>query len=263
MGSKDGKVAIVTGGARGIGRAICERLAKDGAKIVIADIQEEVARNTSNEMNAAGYETTYYQIDLSKTEEIQGLFDYTVEKFGTVDILVNNAAIQIRCASVNFTEANFDKIYNINLKAQWIACQCAARIMLPKGKGAIVCIASGTATRATSQRVPYNTTKAAVEGLARALGNEWARYGVRVNGVSPGWTATEMVKDGLKAGIINDEEILPMMPIARFTKPEEIANTVNFLASDEASGIVGQTVYCDGGGSIRCIPEPEFPLIIE
>lgn len=255
-----GKVAIVTGGARGIGKAICKRLAEDQAKVVVADVQQGLAEETSREFNALGFETIPYAIDLSRHEEIPAMFEFVVKELGTVDILVNNAAIQIRCPSQDFSVENWDKICNVNLKAQWIACQCAARIMLPKRSGAIVCIASATATRATSHRAPYNITKAAVEGMARALGNEWARYGVRVNAVSPGWTGTEMVKDGLKLGIIKDDEILPMMPTGRFMEPAELANTVNFLVSDEASGIIGQTIYCDGGGSIRCIPEPDYEL---
>ena len=257
------KVALVTGGARGIGKAICTRLARSGMKVVVADVQAELAEETSRELNEAGYSSVAYRVDLSSTDEIHQMFAYVKETFGGLDVLVNNAGIQIRCASVNFTEEDWDRICGVNLKAQWTACQCAARMMLPKGKGKIICIASGTATRATSQRSPYNITKAAVEGLARALGNEWARYGIYVNAVSPGWTGTEMVKDGLKVGIIDESEILPMMPIRRFLKPEEIANTVNFLASDESDGIVGQTIYCDGGGSIRCIPEPDFSLEIK
>lgn len=259
----EGKVAIVTGGARGIGKAICEKLAKEGAKVVVADVQVELAQETCDEFRAKGYEAISYGVDLSHADEIPGLINFAVETYGTLDILVNNAAIQIRCPSVNFTEENWDKICNINLKAQWIACQYAARVMLPKRSGSIVCIASATATRATSHRAPYNITKAAVEGLARALGNEWARYGVRVNAVSPGWTATQMVKDGLKMGVVKDADILPMMPIARFMEPYELANTVNFLASDEASGIIGQTIYCDGGGSIRCVPEENYELRIQ
>lgn len=257
------KIAIVTGGARGIGKAISRRLAMSGMTVLIADIQAETAKETSDELNREGFDTSAYQVDLSKTEEIHQMFAFVEKEYGKLDVLVNNAGIQIRCPSVNFTEENWDKICSINLKAQWTACQCAARMMLPRRSGKIICIASGTATRATSQRAPYNITKSAVEGLARALGNEWARYGINVNAVSPGWTGTEMVKDGLKVGIINEGEIVPMMPIGRFLRPEEIAGTVNFLASEEAGGIVGQTIYCDGGGSIRCIPEPEFPLEIE
>ena len=261
--SEQERVALVTGGARGIGKAICERLAGSGMTVIVADVQGKLAEETSREIREMGGMAQAYQVDLSSTQEIRQMFSYVEETYGRLNVLVNNAGIQIRCPSVNFTEENWDKICSVNLKAQWIACQCAARMMLPEGSGKIVCIASGTATRATSQRSPYNITKSAIEGIARALGNEWARYGINVNAVSPGWTGTEMVKDGLKVGIIDESEILPMMPIGRFLRPEEIANTVNFLVSDEASGIVGQTIYCDGGGSIRCIPEPDFPLEIE
>ncbi|QUI24521.1 SDR family oxidoreductase [Vallitalea pronyensis] len=255
MKGLEGKVAIVTGSARGIGKAIATALASYKVKVVIADILEELAIETSKELNDLGLETSVYKVDLRQIEEINKLVDFTVKTYGTVDILVNCAAIQIRKASANFEEDDWDFINDVNLKAPFFLSQAAGKIMLEKGKGSIVCISSGTAIRYTSRRVPYNVTKAAVNALAGALGNEWARFGVRVNAVAPGWNATEMVKDGLKMGIIKEDEILPMVPVNRFMDPKEVANTVCFLASDEASGIVGQTIYVDGGGSLRCIPE--------
>lgn len=263
MKVKEGKIALVTGGSRGIGKAISQRLAEDGATVIIADILYEAAVETCNELNALNLKTVPYQVDLSSSEDIANMFKYIKETYHTIDILVNNAAIQIRGASVNFLEENWDKVCDINLKSQWLTCQAAAKIMLKNGYGKIVSIASGTACRAQSQRAPYTITKSAVEGLARALGNEWARYGINVNCVSPGWTLTQMVQDGIDKGLVKPDEILPMVPLGRFMDPAEVANAVNFLASDEASGIVGQTLYCDGGGSIRCNNEPYFPLEIE
>jgi NAD(P)-dependent dehydrogenase (short-subunit alcohol dehydrogenase family) len=253
-GLKD-KVAIVTGGARGIGKAIVKRLASEGTKVVIADILVDVANDTCKEFIELGYDTAAIKVNLREINEINKLVDFTVNKYGTVDVLVNCAGIQIRKASVNFTEEDWDAINDVNLKAQFFASQAAGKIMLEKGKGSIICISSGTAIRFTSRRSPYNITKAAVNALAGSLGNEWARYGVRVNAVAPGWSATEMVKDGLKSKVISEDEILPMVPVSRFMEPSEIADTVCFLASDESTGVVGQTIYVDGGGSLRCIPE--------
>jgi len=250
-----GKVAIVTGGARGLGKAIAYRLASEGVKVVIVDILEDLANDTCREFSALGYETVAIKVNLREVDEINQMVDFAVDKYGTVDVLVNCAGIQIRNASVNFTEAEWDAINDVNLKAQFFASQAAGKIMLKKGKGSIICISSGTAIRYTSRRSPYNITKAAVNALAGSLGNEWARYGVRVNAVAPGWSATDMVKDGLKAKVITEDEILPMVPVNRFMEPSEIADTVCFLASDESTGIVGQTIYVDGGGSLRCIPE--------
>ena len=257
---KTGRIAVVTGGARGIGKAISQRLAEDGATVVVADILLEQANETCKEFNEKGLKTVACQVDLGSKDSIKALFDFTIEKFEKVDILVNCAAIQIRNAAENFKFEDWSKICDINLTSQWLTCQYAAKSMLKNGYGRIVCISSGTATRAQSHRSPYNITKAAVEGLARALGNEWARYGVNVNAVAPGWTLTDMVKAGIEAGLVKQDEILPMVPIGRFMEVSEVANAVNFLASDEASGIVGQTLYCDGGGSIRCNNEPNFPL---
>jgi NAD(P)-dependent dehydrogenase (short-subunit alcohol dehydrogenase family) len=250
-----GKVAIVTGGARGIGKAIVKRLASEEVKVVIADILEDVANDACKEFNEAGCDTAAFKVNLRELNEINQLVDFTVEKYGTVDVLVNCAGIQIRKASVNITEEDWDAINDVNIKAQFFAAQAAGRIMLEKGKGSIICISSGTAIRFTSRRSPYNITKAAVNALAGSLGNEWARYGVRVNAIAPGWSATDMVKDGLKLGVIKEDDIIPMVPVNRFMEPSEIADTVCFLASDESSGIVGQTIYVDGGGSLRCIPE--------
>lgn len=256
MRGLENKVAIVTGAARGIGKAITDRLASEKVKVVLADVLEDVGTETVKEFKAMGYDVAFCRTDLRKVAELQKLVDFTVEKYGTVDILVNCAGVQIRKAAVNFTEEDWDLINDVNLKSQFFLSTIAGRVMLEKGKGSIVCISSGTAGNNTSRRSPYNITKMAVNGLAGALGNEWARFGVRVNAVAPGWNATEMVKDGLRMGIIKEEGILPMIPLNRFLEPTEMADTVAFLASDESSSIVGQTIYADGGGSIRCIPEP-------
>ncbi len=250
-----GKVAIVTGGARGIGKAIVNELASRNVKVIAVDVLEDQVSETADECKANGYDVTALGADLRDMSALDKIVDFTVDTYGTVDILVNVAAIQIRRASVNFTEDEWDFINDVNLKSQFFLAQKVAKVMLPKGKGSIICISSATSTRFTSRRVPYNVTKAAVNALAGALGNEWARFGVRVNAIAPGWNATEMVKDGLKAGIINEGEILPMMPVNRFMEPSELANVVAFLASDMSSAIVGQTIYADGGGSIRCINE--------
>ncbi len=250
-----GKVAIVTGGARGIGRAIVEELTSRGVKVVAADILAEQLETTVGEIKAAGGDAKAYAVNLRNIEELDGLVDFAVKEYGTVDVLVNCAAIQIRCASANFSEDDWDFISDVNLKSQFFLAQKAGKVMLEKGKGSIIMISSATASRYTSRRVPYNVTKAAVNALAGALGNEWARFGVRVNAIAPGWNATEMVKDGLKAGIVKADQILPMMPVNRFMEPYELANVVAFLASDISSAIVGQAIYADGGGSIRCINE--------
>jgi len=255
MKDLEGKVAIVTGGARGIGKAIVKELASRNVKVIAADILEDQVMETAKECKEDGFEVTAIKTDLRKMEDLDKLVDFTVETYGTIDILVNVAAIQIRAASANFTEEDWDFINDVNLKSQFFLSQKAGRVMLEKGKGSIICISSATATRFTSRRVPYNVTKAAVNAMAGALANEWARFGVRVNAIAPGWNATEMVKDGLKMGIINTDQILPMMPVNRFMEPYELANVVAFLASDMSSAIVGQTIFADGGGSIRCINE--------
>lgn len=253
--SKANKIAIVTGGSRGLGKAMAERLLKDGMTVVIADILEDELEKSVAEFAAAGFPADAFVADLGKVADIRKMVDYAVEKYGALDVLVNNAGIQIRKPAVEFEEADWDKLMGVNLKAFYFAATAAARVMIPKGKGSIICISSANSTEYTSKRSLYNISKAAVNGLVGTLGVEWGRYGVRINAVAPGYVETDMVKQGIKDGIIDLDEILTVLPIKRMLKPEEIANAVAFLASDQSSGMVGQTMFVDGGWSKNGLPE--------
>ncbi|OHE62419.1 MAG: hypothetical protein A2Z99_17000 [Treponema sp. GWB1_62_6] len=250
-----GKIAIVTGGSRGLGKAIAKKLLDEGMTVVIADILEEELKSTADEFTAQGLRADPFVADLGRVSDINGLIAYTVKKHGTLDVLVNNAGIQIRKPAVDFEEADWDKLMGINLKAFYFAATAAAKFMIKRGRGSIICISSANSTEYTSKRSLYNISKAAVNGLVGTLGVEWARYGIRINAVAPGYVETDMVKQGIKDGIINLDEILSILPIKRMLRPEEIANAVCFLASDEASGIVGQTIFVDGGWSKNGLPE--------
>jgi len=255
MSTGQGRIAIVTGGSRGLGKAIARKLLREGMVVVIADILEEELRITVDEFTVQGLKADQYIADLGKVSDIERLMAYTVSKYGVLDVLVNNAGIQIRKPAVDFEEADWDKLMGINLKASYFAATAAARIMIKRGSGSIICISSANSTEYTSKRSLYNISKAAVNGLVGTLGVEWARYGIRINAVAPGYVETDMVKAGIKDGIINLDEILSILPIKRMLLPEEIANAVRFLASDEASGIVGQTLFVDGGWSKNGLPE--------
>lgn len=255
MSASTGKIAIVTGGSRGLGKAIAEKLLTEGMTVVIADILERELREVVGEFLARGLKADIRVADLGKVKDIQGLIDYAVETYGSLDVLVNNAGIQIRKPAVDFVEADWDRLMGINLKAFYFASTAAARVMIPKGSGSIICISSANSTEYTSRRSLYNISKAAVNGLVGTLGVEWARYGIRINAVAPGYVETAMVRQGIEDGIIDLEEILTILPIKRMLRPEEIANTVSFLASDAASGLVGQTVFVDGGWSKNGLPE--------
>jgi len=253
-GIKD-KVAIVTGGAKGIGWGICQRLAVEGAKIIVADIDIPGAAEAAEKLRQSGVAAEGYGVDLRKVEEIDRMMDYVYEKYGSIDILINNAGVQIREWATDFEEEKFDLLMDLNLKAYYFAARAAARYMKQQGGGSIVCISSANSTCYTSRRSPYNISKAAVNGLVGTLAVEWGRFNIRINAVAPGYVLTDMVKKGVEEGIIDMDTNFKVIPMKRFITLEEIGNGVCFLASDEAGGVTGQTLFIDGGWSCCGLPE--------
>lgn len=256
MRGMTGKVAIVTGSARGIGKGIAIRMAKEGTAIIVADILENEAIETAEELKALGVMAEGYKVNLCEVEEIDAMMEYVVKKYGRIDILVNNAGVQIREWATDFDVEKFDFLMNLNLRAYYFASRAAARYMKQQeGGGSIVCTSSGNSERFTTKRSPYNISKAAVNGLVATLGVEWGRFGIRINAVAPGYVMTDMVKSGIESGIIDEKNIMSVVPLKRFLDQEEIGNAVCFLASSEASGITGQTLFVDGGWSKSGLPE--------
>lgn len=251
MNGISGKIAIVTGGARGIGKGICERLAAEGARLIIVDIDKAAAESSAKELGAEAYKA-----DLCSVAEIDAMVQYVFEKYGSIDILVNNAGVQIREWATDFDESKFDFLMDLNLKAYFFASRAAARYMKKQTEGgSIVCISSANSACFTSRRSPYNISKAAVNGLVGTLGVEWGRYNIRINAVAPGYVLTDMVQKGISDGIIDMETNYKVIPMKRLLSPAEIASGVCFLASSDASGITGQTLFIDGGWSQCGLPE--------
>ncbi|MCD8362437.1 MAG: SDR family oxidoreductase [Lachnospiraceae bacterium] len=258
-GIKD-KVTIVTGAAQGIGKGIATCFAKEGAKLIIADINEEAAKATAEELKAYGCSTEAYKINLCENDEIEAMMAYVAKKYGRIDILVNNAGVQIREWATDFPIEKLDFVMNLNLRAYYLCSRVAARYMKEQGGGSIVCISSGNSACFTSKRSPYNISKAAVNGLVATFGVEWGRFGIRINAVAPGYVMTDMVKKGIEEGNINPDNIMQVIPMKRFLDVEEIGSSVVFLASQEASGITGQTLFVDAGWSKCGLPEgPDGP----
>lgn len=254
--SLTGKTAIVTGGSRGIGKAVCLELARRGCNIVLSFAGNTAAADqTVAECQALGGQALAVQGNVADADAVKALFDAALKQFGAIDILVNNAGIQIRKWATEFPIEEFDKVINVNMRAYYIASRCAARYMQKQGGGSIVCISSGNSQCFTSQRSAYNISKAAVNGLVATLGVEWARFNIRINAVAPGYVMTEMIQKGINEGIIDIDNIMKVIPMKRLLMPEEIGNSVVFLASDEASGITGQTLFTDGGWSKAGLPE--------
>ena len=253
-GIKD-KITIVTGGTRGIGKGIAKRFLEEGATVIIIGGQnQEDADKAVAELSPLG-KVEAMMVDLSDAAAAEKMIDDVVAKYGRIDILVNHAGIQIRKWATAFPIEEFKKVIDVNMIAYYVASRTAARYMQKQGGGSIVCISSGNSQCYTSQRSAYNISKTAVNGLVATLGVEWARFNIRINAVAPGYVMTEMIQKGINEGIIDIDNIMKVIPMKRLLQPSEIASSVCFLASDEASGITGQTLFTDGGWSKAGLPE--------
>ena len=234
--------------------SIAKAFAAEGSRIIIADINHEQAKEAEATLRANGTECYSYKVDVSKVEEIEDFFTQLKEKFGGLDILINNAGIQIRNPSLDFLEKDWDLLMSVNLKAVFFCSQQAARLMRGKG-GIIVNVSSGTSTQTTPGRAPYVISKAGVNALTAVLAAEWAQENIRVNAVAPGWILTDMVKDGMRLGIVSHKQLMSAIPIKRLADPAEIADAIVYLASDHASYVTGHTLFVDGGWSALGLPQ--------
>lgn len=250
-GRLNGKTAIVTGGARGIGFGIASRYADEGARVVIADVLEEEGRKAAMDI---GPTAEFYQINLRDRGQIFAMADYVHESYGHIDILVNCAGVARPCPTLKLAEKVLDEVIDINMKAPLFCCQAVGAYMRQDGGGSIVNISSGNTRMINVGRVPYGITKGAVNLLTEQLGAEWALYNIKVNAIAPGWIRTEMVEKPLKSGILDEEAILSVSPVGRFGKTEEIASLASFLACKESDYIVGQVIFADGGWSLGIMP---------
>lgn len=250
----DNKIVIVTGGAQGIGKSIVEVLVKNGAYVVIADIDSEAGNQTVKEIPNC----EFYRIDLCDDSEIEKMFAYVNDKYGYIDSLVNDAGIQIRNWATDFDMKQFDAVINLNLRAYYVCSRTVARYMKEQGHGTIVCISSVNGTRYHSKRSAYNISKAGVNGLVGTLAVELGRFGIRINSVAPGYVETEVMLSGFREGILNEENIKSVIPMKKYVLPEQVGKLVAFLASDESDGITGQTIHIDNGQSKIALPEEEF-----
>jgi NAD(P)-dependent dehydrogenase (short-subunit alcohol dehydrogenase family) len=243
----DGSVAIVTGAGRGMGRAVALRLGREGARVVVAELNPAHGAEVADEINVHGGTATPVTADVSRVADVARLFDETVEAFGTVDILVNNAGIGVAKPILDYTEADWDRQMGVNVKGVFFCSQAAARLMIPRRRGKIVNFASTSAFVSSSQpEVAYDTSKGAVRQMTISMAAELAPHGINVNAVAPGTTATEMTRSSLAT----EEGLawqLARIPLGRVGQPDDIAAVVLFLCSPEASYITGHTLVADGG----------------
>jgi 3-oxoacyl-[acyl-carrier protein] reductase len=239
-----GKVAIVTGASRGIGAAIAERLARDGASVVVNYVDSaDKAAAVVRRIEGGGGRAAAVQADVGKAAEVQRLFDESAKRFGKVDILVNNAGVPLYKMVAEITEAEFDRILATNVKGVFLTCKQAARGMADGGR--IINVSSSVTGLMLPTYVAYAATKGAVEQMTRHLAQELGRRGITVNAVSPGPTDTELFGEGKPE--IARQQFAQMAALGRLGQPADIADVVTFLAGDEARWITGQNLRVNGG----------------
>ncbi|APH70219.1 SDR family NAD(P)-dependent oxidoreductase [Aquibium oceanicum] len=246
----DGKVAIVTGAAGGIGYAIAERFLREKAKVVIADVDTEKGAAAEKDLARLG-EVQYMKADVGRRLDVHNLVAAAIDAYGDIDILVNNAGIVHGADFLDLGEEDFDRVLNVNLKGTFLAGQAVARHMVEKVSnggtpGSIVNMSSINAVFAIANQIPYSVSKGGVNQLTKAMALSLAPYGIRVNAIGPGSIMTDMLSS-VNSDPAARNRILSRTPLGRIGEPAEIAAIAVFLASDEASYITGQTVYADGG----------------
>ncbi len=239
-----GQVALVTGGARGIGKAISERLAAEGASIAIVDILLEVAEETAAEFKAKGINAIALKADVSSFEEAEAAIKKTVEHYGRLDVLVNNAGITKDTLMMRMTSNDWDLVMNINLKGTFHFTKAAMRPMMKARKGKIVNISSVVGRMGNAGQANYSASKAGVIGLTKTSAKELASRNINVNAVAPGYIATDMTKSLSEAAT---SAFLNFLPIKRAGTPEDVANAVCFFSTSESDYITGQVINVDGG----------------
>jgi 3-oxoacyl-[acyl-carrier protein] reductase len=246
----EGKVAVVTGAAQGIGAATALRLASEGATVAVVDLTEERAKGTAEEIRAAGGTALAVGLDVADAGAVDAAIDGIVAELGKIDILVNNAGVTRDNLVFKMTEEDWDVVLDVNLKSVFLLCKSVQRHMVPARAGKIVNLSSISAGGNRGQ-VNYSAAKAGIQGATAALSIELGPYGINVNAVAPGYVATPMTDATAERIGLAPEEMqksaAAQIPLRRVATPEDIAAVVTFLASEDANYVTGQTIYASGG----------------
>jgi glucose 1-dehydrogenase len=239
------QVAMVTGGAQGIGLAIVERFVEEGCKVAILDIDDDKGNEAVSRL---GHSTMYVHCDVGDKAGVDGAVKQVVSHFGALNIGVSNAAVVHAADFLEIEEADFDRVMRINLKGMFLVGQACARQMVKQDSGgAIINMSSVNAVLAIPDQVPYVVAKGGVHQLTKLMSLSLARHGVRVNAIGPGSILTEMLESVVSSNEAAREKVMSRTPMGRFGMPSEIAAIAAFLASNDASYITGETIYADGG----------------
>lgn len=250
MSRLQGRVAIVTGAGRGIGAATAKRLAQDGAQIGVLDLKQEACQEVVEQIQAAGGEAIAVGCNVANAEEVEQAVEAVVGRFGRLDILVNNAGVLRDNLLFKMSEDDWDTVMNVHLKGSFLASRAAQKHMVKQGYGKIV-NTSSTSALGNRGQANYSAAKAGLQGFTKTLAIELGPFNINVNAVAPGFIATDMTKATAERVGIDFEENKKLaaerIPLRRVGQPEDVANVVAFLVSDEASYVSGQIIYVNGG----------------
>jgi NAD(P)-dependent dehydrogenase (short-subunit alcohol dehydrogenase family) len=239
------KVAIITGGASGIGRSICLKLAEEGARVAVWDIDLQGAQATASDIEKAGGKAVASRVDVSKAQDIDTATEEAIAQLGGIDILVNNAGMSQISTVAKLSEEDWDRIHEVNLKGAFLCCKAISGHMKERGYGKIVNITSILAQGGSAFYAHYSSTKAGLVGLTKGLAMELGPHGINVNAVGPGVIDTPMLEQDTTPEL--RERVQKSIPLRRIGEPHDMANAVLFLASDEAAYITGQSLFVCGG----------------
>jgi len=246
----EGKVSLVTGASRGIGKSIASALAREGSAVALnCSVSVEAGEEVAKEIRGLGQSATVIRADVANKTEVDAMVKRVVDEFGKIDILVNNAGMSVVEASEELEERRWRRGIDVMLTGVFFCSQAVGKEMIKQRSGKIINIASVAGMVAFPERVCYSCAKAGVIQLTKVLGCEWARYNINVNAVAPGYARTHLVEDLVEKGALDVEELATRTPLGRLVEPEEIADVVIFLASEESKYMEGQTIIIDGGWS--------------
>jgi len=240
----EGKNALITGGAQGIGKSIALSMAKEGAGIGIADVNLETAQQTAEEIKALGVKGFAFKLDVSNQKNVTEVFNAFKTEFGSLDILINNAGITRDTLLLRMKEEDWDAVLNINLKGSFLCSKEAVKIMAKQRSGKIVSISSVVAFMGNPGQVNYSSSKAGLIGLTKTIAREYASRGIRANAVAPGFIQTAMT-DALSDEV--KDEMHKAIPLGKFGTSEDVANAVIYLSSADSDYITGQVIHVNGG----------------
>jgi len=240
-----GKVAIVTGGSSGLGREMATALALAGASVMLSARREEPLKEAKERL--AGCDVDYCCADVSNADDVKNLVARTLERFGRIDILINNCGTTYRCAPEEFPDEEYDKIIAINLRSAFLCSKYAGREMIKQGGGSIINIGSGAGGHAIPSSAAYCTSKGGMVMLTKAMAMDWAKKGVRVNIIMPGTFKTPLLQACIDKDPTYGDRWLKIHPMGRFGEPKEIAGIAIYLASDASSFMTGNVIHLDGG----------------